>query len=130
MESLETSTKKYIHLLLGVLFITSNPLFFRQVSSWKTKMLKLTLVMATILLNVVASQPVAPKVWGKDTGTPAYLSVPQFKDCLGHKSVNGGASLWCKLDKKPEKCPMDSWKQLHEAGVDKENAFKGSNCVN
>ena len=57
-------------------------------------------------------------------GPPAYLSVPQFKDCLGHKNVNGGASFWCKLDKKPEKCPLDSWKQLHEAGGDEENAFK------
>ena len=60
-------------------------------------------------------------------GPPPYLSVPQFKDCLGSKMDNGGASYWCKLDEKPEKCPLESWKQLHEAG--EENAFKGSNCV-
>merc|ERR1712133_97422 len=93
-ESLETSTKK-------------------QVSSWKTKMLKLTLVMATILLNVVAPPP--PK------DAKAYLSVPHFKDCLGKNYPVArfgfpGQTFWCKLEEKPEKCPLESWKQLHEAG--------------
>jgi len=88
-------------------------------------MLKLTLVMATILLNVVAPPP--PK------DAKAYLSVPHFKDCLGKNYPVArfgfpGQTFWCKLEEKPEKCPLESWKQLHEAGGDKKNAFQGSNC--
>ena len=80
------------------------------------------------LLSVLQTVLVAALVTKASAlSAPAYLSVPQFKDCLGHKMVNGGASYWCKLSEKPEKCPLESWKQLHEAG--EENAFKGSNCV-
>ena len=90
-------------------------------------------VLKTVLVATLVTKSSTLDISDGDEGVnvrpPAYLSVPQFKDCLGSKMDNGGASYWCKLDKKPEKCPLDSWKQLHEAGQGEENAFQGPHCV-
>ena len=100
---------------------------------WFLSVLKTVLVAALVTkswtLDISGADDVDVRL-GADASArpPAYLSVPHFKDCLGRQSVNG-ASFWCKLDEKPEKCPLDSWKQLHEAGPGEENAFQGRNCV-
>jgi len=41
----------------------------------------------------------------------AYLSVPDFKQCLSEQS-EGSYSSWCLPAKKPKACPRLSWRQL------------------
>ena len=43
---------------------------------------------------------------------PAYLSVPQFADCLDSKNITSTWSEWCKPADKPDDCPATSWEQL------------------
>ena len=42
---------------------------------------------------------------------PAYLSVPDFKQCLSEQN-EGSYSSWCQPTKKPKTCPRVSWRQL------------------
>lgn len=42
---------------------------------------------------------------------PAYLSVPDFKQCLAEQN-EGSYSSWCQPAKKPKACPRVSWRQL------------------
>jgi len=44
---------------------------------------------------------------------PAYLSVPNHRDCMGSKMV-GGSSQLCKLIEKPSSCPQESFDKLNE----------------
>ena len=43
---------------------------------------------------------------------PKYLAVPDFKLCLGTKTVQGYQS-WCMPGVQPENCPSRSWDQLN-----------------
>ncbi len=45
---------------------------------------------------------------GPDVATPAYMSVSQFKHCLGRNE-----NQWCEPADKPETCPEDSWEQMY-----------------
>ncbi len=51
------------------------------------------------------------RLGGAGTGTPAYLSVPGFKQCLGSMDYNG-ASLYCLPAVKPDECLGSSWATL------------------
>lgn len=44
---------------------------------------------------------------------PKYLTVPNFKSCLGTKTVDT-AQFWCLPADKPAQCPQSSWDQLTE----------------
>ena len=47
---------------------------------------------------------------------PAYLTVPQHRDCLGsHK--RGSAQILCRLNEKPDGCPQESFDKLVEVFV-------------
>ena len=91
--------------------------------------------MAALVTKSSAPDDPEARILGADeaAGPPAYLSVDQFKQCLGHKK-SGGASVWCKLQDRPENCPLSSWKELHEdqpATSDSPKQgkkFTGSNC--
>jgi len=52
---------------------------------------------------------------------PAYLSVPQHRDCLGSKKV-GSSSQFCLPFEKPEACPQESFNQLRDV-------FEGDMCT-
>ena len=44
---------------------------------------------------------------------PAYLSVPNFKDCMGRYRL-GGSSHVCLLLERPPNCPHDSFERLRQ----------------
>ncbi|MCL5261024.1 MAG: hypothetical protein M1561_05020 [Gammaproteobacteria bacterium] len=44
---------------------------------------------------------------------PKYLSVKNFKQCLGTKNM-GTWSAWCMPATKPATCPDNSWKELNK----------------
>ena len=46
---------------------------------------------------------------------PAYLSVPNFKDCMGRYRL-GGSSHVCLLLERPPNCPQDSFERLRQLG--------------
>ena len=46
---------------------------------------------------------------------PAYLSVPNFKDCMGSEML-GGSSHVCLLLERPQNCPQDSFERLRQLG--------------
>ena len=48
--------------------------------------------------------------------TPAYLSVPHFKDCLRAQWLNTYA-MWCMPINKPDACPDKSWKMLESLNL-------------
>ena len=53
---------------------------------------------------------------------PAYLSVPQFQDCLGSQ-INGNSGQFCLLLNKPSNCPQASFDLLKQV-------FEGELCRN
>ena len=56
---------------------------------------------------------------------PKYLAVPDFKLCLGTKTVQGYQS-WCMPGEQPQDCPTRSWAQLDAlAGSDRLPACEG-----
>jgi len=57
---------------------------------------------------------------GESSLPPAYLSVPQHRDCLG-SHWTGSFSKFCKLLVKPASCPQESFDQIHEV-------FEGDIC--
>jgi len=63
-----------------------------------------------------------PVLGGESSLPPAYLTVPQYKDCLGsHK--RGSSMHLCSLIQKPEECPQKSFDKLLEV-------FEGDLCDN
>ena len=46
---------------------------------------------------------------------PAYLSVPNFRDCMGSEML-GGSSHVCLLLERPPNCSQDSFEQLRKLG--------------
>jgi len=44
---------------------------------------------------------------------PKYLSVPDWKNCVG-EVTRGSAQFICLPAKKPKGCPYRSWKKLHK----------------
>ncbi|UDM15453.1 hypothetical protein [Vogesella sp. XCS3] len=61
--------------------------------------LALAATLAAIALPVYAALP------------PAYLAVPDFKQCLAEQN-EGSYRSWCQPSKKPKACPRVSWRQL------------------
>lgn len=58
-------------------------------------------------------------------GAPQYLSVPQFRDCLGdHPSPTGSHTELCLPPFKPDNCPLKSWDNLQDDQV-----FTGVRCA-
>jgi len=56
-------------------------------------------------------------------GAPPYLSVPNFKDCLGeHQQPGSTFTEKCMPDTKPEVCPQESWDKLAQV-------FVGDQCL-
>merc|ERR1719249_114826 len=56
---------------------------------------------------------------------PAYMNVPHYKECLGHKDMGNWASL-CLPSTVANGCPMDSFNQLSNGPM----AFDGPKCDN
>lgn len=54
-------------------------------------------------------------VGGPATATPKYLSVPNFRDCMGSIDHDGWSG-WCMLKKRPDNCSRLSWNALQELG--------------
>ena len=46
---------------------------------------------------------------------PAYLSVPNFRDCMGSEML-GDSSHVCLLLERPPNCPQDSFEKLRKLG--------------
>ena len=56
-------------------------------------------------------------------GPPAYLTVPNFKECLGeHQKPGDSHTERCLPKEKPANCPTTSWESLT-------NVFVGDNCL-
>ena len=53
-------------------------------------------------------------------GTPSYLSVPRFQDCLGHKKMVTN-TVWCLPAVKPANSLDGSWQELQN--LDKTEPF-------
>merc|ERR1712029_141713 len=56
-------------------------------------------------------------------GTPAYMKVPHYKDCLGHKDMGNWVSF-CLPATVANGCPQDSYNQLKAGPL----AFDGPAC--
>ena len=58
-------------------------------------------------------------------GAPPYLSVPDYRNCLGdHPSPSGTHTQLCLPVKKPDDCPPSSWNQLIKPEI-----FNGIRCA-
>ncbi len=56
-------------------------------------------------------------------GPPAYLSVPQFRKCLGEHTLPGATHTeLCLLPSKPADCPAESWDRIGKV-------FVGDKCL-
>lgn len=68
--------------------------------------MKIRFILASLLLPLGA-QAALP---------PAYLSVPDFQQCLSQKQ-NGTFTEWCLPAQQPQGCPDDSWSALLGQGL-------------
>merc|ERR1719450_1999353 len=55
---------------------------------------------------------------------PAYMNVPHYKDCLGHKKMPGKWVSLCMPSTVANGCPMDSFNKLSDGPM----AFDGPKC--
>ena len=70
--------------------------------------------MRKISLALLGSIPII----GFSMQAPEYLSVPDFKECLGSQKV-GTMEQWCLPDNKPKYCPEESWNKLSNLDLPK-----------
>lgn len=71
---------------------------------------------AVFLSCTIFAQETPPLVGGPASLPPAYLGVKKFKQCLSTKSM-GTWESWCIPEKKPKKCPSNSWRILQKQSI-------------
>lgn len=76
---------------------------------------KIMLGLASITLLACANTMVGTD---PSSHTQKYLSVDKFKECLSSQSV-GSAKMLCLPNKKPAKCPQESWNKLQNMSIPK-----------
>lgn len=84
----------------------------------KVKITKIFMVFITLTSFTTKTVPDNNKAASKDIVSskvlpPPYLSVKNFKKCLGTKKEDS-YSVYCLPTTKPSLCPKESWKKLNE----------------
>jgi hypothetical protein len=73
--------------------------------------LKRCLFMALLAMTINVSAKSIPQY--SSLQPPEYLSVPDFKKCLGTKNM-GTWKSWCLPKEMSASCPADSWDKLNK----------------